>query len=629
MRRDKLRKVIEFVGVAFLGLALASCAIGATIEWQLDNRFRAFDFESSQESTAQQSAERYEKLSYRDGDTPSGWIDRIEASGGSPYVSSTGPWIEDVNNINPRYADNYVSLPSQISISAKLSGLKANASHDVCEWSIDGLVVHTGQCGEGINHVILQKKSGLLVVRASGSKIAEELVRPTSFIIVGLGDSYGAGEGSPDAPTIWKAEIPFDEWPLGDSKHINQFVESPAKWQSTRCNRSFYSYQNLVALRVAARHPHESTVLVQFSCAGAEIIDGLLAPQRLPSGHPARSCKPVFQRSSVDELDPECDVPISQLNATVKALCAGSPSPIESGFKRSLIGRFTGTRYATHEPPWIKDLVECPATQFRRPDLVLLSIGGNDMGFSGVIAWGLLPSGRKFGIPPQVVWSNFITGVARKGGGVVCPYAGASDDCSSPKKLTAIQRIAELRTRLFALDMALTKLLQVEPEKIVANEYPNSLHDTGGNLCGNPPHKNYNNAWYAARTLIPRALVPVEWEINLTEDEAKTVNRAVIPALNKAIEDSAAELRWTAASMDGVMNRKGWCTGDAQTLLSPKDAHSWHPYANNTRAIRTGNDSFLTQWPGDTGRQDGIDGTFHPNGQGYAGMADAVLKVLH
>lgn len=623
---------IHFLCLLTLLLGALPQAMASTIEWQLENRFRAFDYENAHQISPQASARLYEKISYDDRESASTWIDRIEASGGSPYAGSSGPWIEDVSNENPRYVDDYVQLPSQLSIGAKLSGLEEQDSHDTCEWSLNDSVVRTASCGEAITRVVFAGDSGTLIVRRAGKTIAQALVKPTLNIIVGLGDSYGAGEGSPDAPTVWKDDgrgATDATWPLGDLSAIDKLVKTPARWQSSRCNRSFYSYQNLVALRIAAIHPHESTVFVQFSCAGAEIIDGLLAPQRLPSGHVAKKCEPSLKRKPVEMLDKRCDVPVSQLRAAVQALCSAVAIPIDDHFRTELQDGFAKTRYADYEPSWINDLLECPVGQLKRPNLVLLSVGGNDMGFSGVIAWGLLPAGRLHGIPPQVLWSNYVTGIARKEGGIVCPFAGSSADCKSPQSLTAIERIAELPMRYRVLNIALQRLLLVNPRDIIANQYPNSLQDDMGSLCGNPVRENHNNAWYATRALIPRYLFPTKWEVNLTESEASVVNVAIIPELNKEIEKTNEELQWTTVTMRGVMDNKGWCTGDFQTFLSPPDAHTWHAYTNNVRMIRTGNDSFLTQWPGETGRRDGIDGTFHPNAQGYSAMADAVMKALH
>jgi lysophospholipase L1-like esterase len=75
------------------------------------------------------------------------------------------------------------------------------------------------------------------------------------WLIVGLGDSNGSGEGNPDVPG----------------------VASPL-WEDFRCHRSARSYQALAALAVEAADDASSVTFVHLACSGASITQGLTGP---------------------------------------------------------------------------------------------------------------------------------------------------------------------------------------------------------------------------------------------------------------------------------------------------------------------------------------------------------------
>lgn len=97
-------------------------------------------------------------------------------------------------------------------------------------------------------------------------------------LIVGLGDSYAAGEGNPDIPAQFvqgRAEkdglLDFEirEAPRKDK-------DTEVGWLDRRCHRSMYSYQFKTALHLALANPQEAITYVSYSCSGAttdNIID--------------------------------------------------------------------------------------------------------------------------------------------------------------------------------------------------------------------------------------------------------------------------------------------------------------------------------------------------------------------
>jgi hypothetical protein len=160
-------------------------------------------------------------------------------------------------------------------------------------------------------------------------------------LIVGLGDSYAAGEGNPDMParfTEGKDEHDFlADLLLGGHLKITRSPQSDGgsetRWLDRRCHRSMYSYQFKAALQLALANPQEAITYVTFSCAGGttpQIVD-----------------------------------------ATEKANEGG--------------GKLRPQLEALH------DVLQNGANPIRPIDYLLLSTGGNDIGFATLVAFVVLP----------------------------------------------------------------------------------------------------------------------------------------------------------------------------------------------------------------------------------------------
>src|SRR6201999_1506386 len=111
-----------------------------------------------------------------------------------------------------------------------------------------------------------------------------------------------------------------------------------AVWFNSACHRSLYSYQTRTAIALAVHYPHIAVTYLPLACTGATIADGLLGAQR------ARECP------------------------TAKAAtCQGIVNPQISELRDAL----TAAKRRQAD---------------RKLDLVLLSIGANDINFSGLVA---------------------------------------------------------------------------------------------------------------------------------------------------------------------------------------------------------------------------------------------------
>lgn len=627
------------------------------LEWEIGNRFRAFDYVAKNSSV--KSAELFETFAPGPEDrTIDEWLARrvkaTEVKNGrdiSPYTSTnTGPWIEDESGNNPHYDKSFVKLPQYVHLRIRLG--KSDESEKVpqgeCVVMLDSATIGRGACGSTIVIGEVSPEKGRLSIQYLGQEIVAIDFSPQLKIILGLGDSYGAGEGAPDQPTLWKKGIKekwFDNRLLWEAKResVQRWVESPASWYSNRCNRSFFSAQSMVALRYAQQNPQVIVSFVHLACAGAEVIDGLLAPQRLAPGMPrTRRCDKAANGSVARAVDKECDVPQSQLAAAVDLLCKKKPvplSPSEIKKIRSYMNKITWNR---PQIEWITSdtLRVCAQSDRIIPDRVLVQVGGNDIGFAGIIAWALLPSRGH----SRNILGDLIANGARSDRHVVCP-SDRIGGCIDGAK-TAVERIDDLQYRYDALAYVLESLLGATGNKVVLPGYPNPLYDVEGKLCRNTLESTDSNEWSAAKLVVPSRYKPWEWQMNLTATgsmkppgEADAIETLIIPGLNKAIataaikHDSLSNKRrdWLFVDVASAMDKKGWCTHTAGAkhpqLLSPGDLVKWNAYNNQTRRIRTSNDSVMSQWP-NARRDDWLSGTFHPNAWGYAATANAIWDLI-
>jgi lysophospholipase L1-like esterase len=194
-------------------------------------------------------------------------------------------------------------------------------------------------------------------------------IRVRDVLIAGLGDSIAAGEGNPDRPVAlgdggfcfrrflgtirgeyfrpvragYNGDRACDLVSGADSGspgraagNAVEWARHGARWMSAACHRSLYGYQIRTALALAIENPRLAVTFLPLACSGATITDGLLGGQR------ARECLPG-------------------------ASCAGSVP--------GQIGQLQQAMAAARRQ-----------RADRKLDLVLLTIGANDINFSGLVA---------------------------------------------------------------------------------------------------------------------------------------------------------------------------------------------------------------------------------------------------
>jgi hypothetical protein len=182
-------------------------------------------------------------------------------------------------------------------------------------------------------------KDWMVSARLSDGAVTPEVpVRVENRLVVGLGDSFAAGEGNPDIPakfTAGRTDVDF-LYRLEVRRNPQRDRDGAAGWLDERCHRSMYSYQFKTALRMALENPREAVTFVSFSCSGAvtpELIDKQQKPREVNSN-----------RAKIGKLQPQLDA------------------------LRETLG------YTDRVDP-------------RTIDYLLLSTGGNDIGFARYVSY--------------------------------------------------------------------------------------------------------------------------------------------------------------------------------------------------------------------------------------------------
>src|SRR6266446_6834028 len=248
-----------------------------------------------------------------------------------------------------------------------------------------------------------------------GRELAEPQVAVEDIFIVALGDSFASGESNPDRPVQFSAEremvyepgllraglasrtpvkrgVPTysvasseynpkvlprrlmeDEaadrfYGLGSPQFIAAFEKASARWLSRDCHRSQYGYPFRVAMELALENRHRSVTFVSLTCSGAEVAEGLfldMDPREGASEIPGGKVRAQFDQLS-------------------DLICRGSRSQRASYTLPTYVPGSTRVSMQTISKAW------CPPQSRKRAiDVVLMSIGGNDVGFGALAVYSL------------------------------------------------------------------------------------------------------------------------------------------------------------------------------------------------------------------------------------------------
>jgi hypothetical protein len=611
--------MVDWRSLAAALLLVLAPAMGARAElepritWRVENPFRFFAHPADTEV----HRATYLALSESERQTPVLSAERALsqriADGWASTMLGRVCWNADRNRHMCPGAGDYIN-PTSHAVLFELAGVEREPGVD-CTWltapkgprTTRGVAV-TKPCATPVGLDIPYPGGARVTVEVGGLEVAAADVSVTDLLVVGMGDSFAAGEGNPDLPVRFSRErtaayvdgVPeLAGYParVGGWRQIGdqRFIEENARWTDQACHRSLYSHQLRAALQIAIENPHRAVTFVGLACSGAEVIDGL------------------FLRYKGNEWVPN-PPELSQISAVAEAQCGRRKAP------------FHELPEAYHFGGKVPELVglklkKCDTEFARKIDLLFLSIGGNDVGFSRLVANAVLSD----------------SSLLKQLGGWFGQVHGAE---------AATDQLVALDRRYKSLNRALHNALHIpweESDRIILTAYPGlALLDDGASVCPDG-----------------RAGMDVLRDFKLSADKTRK-GSILAEKLNNVMERAAHEFGWSFvdAHRKAFLGR-GICAGWSDAAFStaddlrlprkvngqwvPYNPADYQPYASRQRWFRTPNDAFLTgnfhvastllstvlgaetmSWF-QIVLASTYSGAFHPTAEGQAAMADAAV----
>ena len=490
-----------------------------------------------------------------------------------------------------------------------------------CAWSFDdgdGPQASTFDCAEPVNlRVRYGRPTVASVDVSSGPDPTQRLtteIAVRDIFIAGLGDSIASGEGNPDRPIALADEGFCFRSYLGTAAaqyyrpsragykggraceapdFLSVWQKQSALWFNSACHRSLYSYQLRTALALAVRYPHIAVTYLPLACTGATIADGLFGSQR------ARECLPTKSANT-------CSGTVnSQLAELRDALAAARRRQPE-----------------------------------RQLDLVLLSIGANDIYFSGLVADVIVDTATE-------------RTLFRRSGAIA-----TVDESRDALRRTLPQDFARLRE-------ALKPMVGGDLARVIYTSYANPALSDGGTPCpggraGFDIHPSFNAAPQRLANVvgyIQDEFLPQLKALALCQSGILCKNsRADRMTFVEAHQDAFASHGFCArAQTDPEFDRQCFAangesfdpdivTAANQPMLCGRGASEYRAYLPRARWIRDANDSYFAAMTYPQGLPSNMQpsdihdaswgilsavygGAVHPSAEGHAAMADAAAPA--
>jgi hypothetical protein len=583
------------------------------IEWEVKNRFRLFrneaDFQHHASVAHGESVLATEQRLARESDGR-GWArDLVERL----CLDRAGNLLETCERDGER--ENYLA-PRDHRVGVLLAG--SMPSNDGCVWTFDdgdgAPRTLSAACDDEVKLRVRYGRPTLAsvdIVLPDGT--AQRLVSDITvrdLLIAGMGDSIAAGEGDPDRAVrlsnegfCFKRFNGVEYYRPGRAAYngnkscststdytATEWARHSARWMSGACHRSLYSYQTRVTLALAIEHPHIAVTFVPLGCSGATVDIGFLGSLRAlecPAPGTGTSC-PKLTRAQISAL---------------AEVMANAPN--------------------------------------RRLDAVLLTIGANDVLFSGLMANVI--------VEPSTERNLLI-----RAGNIA--------------SIEASQKILdnELPANFVKLRAALKPFVGGDFSRIVFVTYGNPAMAGPHTPCpggregfdvhpafGADGERLRETVEFVSQRFLPRLKALV-----LCTDSKNCRDPAVNAMRFVDAHQPAFEMHGACARGDddpvfdrhcfsgkGETFRSGTTTAAVDPMSCGRSPAEFRPYAPRARWIRTANDSYLAAMsypeglPAILQASDLHDamwgilaavygGAVHPTAEGYAAMADAALPAL-
>jgi hypothetical protein len=520
--------------------------------------------------------------------------------------------------MEPRVTDILVRLPQS----------RPDLENAICTWSAETARA-IAPCSQGARlaglrfdqdfTIEVRLQDNTLVGRSEGPQRARNL------FIAGLGDSFASGEGNPDKPAWLSGEIGYGSDYSGSSPLPNGRTRLyPTRaasdgtgfggfgqpiWLNTQCHRSLYSQHVRASLALALEQPHLAITFTGYACTGAETNEGILGYWEARSDVPAR-----FRDDS------------PQLMRLLRDYCADPGAYL--AFRKS--GPFD----------W-RSIKTCKAWRVRPPDVVMLSIGGNDIGFARVIAGQTI--GHHVENPPPF-WNTAVSLWLKAAAPLTFSQARANIATLIPGNLERLNEAFAIHLRPANGDPTFTLLQTGYPQLTRGKNGPCAASDDGMDVHA------------ALKTRAETGVEGIAFVRHFNERLRDAVNRLSNPRwtfidahselfAGHSLCDPGAPHRaefsergYDPAISGGLDFPTTFRPMNVNRRWSPYTPDEWRAYRPRERWFVTPNDGFLTgHYLNSSFRaQDKVQpliaatlsGAFHPNALGHAAMADVVIKAL-
>jgi hypothetical protein len=509
--------------------------------------------------------------------------------------------------------------PTEHAITVRLTGQVPVGA--VCAWSFDdgeGPQQSTFDCAEPVNLRARYGRPTVATVDVSSGPDAPQRVvtqiMVRDVLIAGLGDSIASGEGNPDrAIALSDDGFCFRSYLGGATgqyyrpsragykggracesyESLQTWQRQSALWFNSACHRSLYSYQTRAALALAVKYPHIAVTYLPLACSGATIADGLFGTQR------ARECPPT---KSGGNCQGNVNAQLSELREAMTAAKRRQPT--------------------------------------RRLDAILLSVGANDINFSGLVA--------------DVIVDNATERVLFRRSGII----GSLDDSRSALARDLPQGFGKLRE-------ALKPLVGPDLSRVVYVSYANPALSNGAPCPGGPagfdvhpsfnanPQRLANVTDYVQSEFLPQLKALALCQSGILCRDPRADRMTFVDAHQAVFADHGFCAR---AATDPEFDRDCFSAkgnsfdpdivaAASQPMTCGRGASEFRAYLPRARWIRDANDSYFAAMtypqatPTAAQPSDIHDATWgilsavyggaiHPTAEGHAAMADAALPAL-
>jgi hypothetical protein len=589
------------------------------IDWEVKSRFRLFrrdaDFQRHVVANNAGSLLAAEHVLER-GTEGRGWA---QAMLGHLCLDITGAYVDTCERDGER--ESYLAPKSHM-VLVRLTGAVPPGA--TCNWSFDDGTIPPKQINADCSAAVQQRVAyGKPTIAAVGITRPDNTVDSVSteievrdLLIAGLGDSVAAGEGNPDRPISladegfcfrrflgvargeyfrpsrqgYEGDKACDDNPAGSPASVIDWNKHGAQWMSAACHRSLYGYQLRAALALAVGDKRIAVTFLPLACSGATIEDGLLSSQG------ASDC-PVRGRCAGKVAGQ-----IEQLDDALKSARKQNP-------KRGL-------------------------------DLVLLTIGANDIKFAGLVA--------------DVIISAGVERVLFNQGGLLETV---------PQSQSILGR--DLPSRFIRLRAALRPLVGGDLSRVVFVSYGQAALAGDGPCPGGRDGLDVHPAFTADGTRLRRVtdfiqtqFLPGLKALALCEGGVKCAvpDSDRMTFVDSHQDEFAAHGVCVHAPEDPPFDRDCFKTDGTSFNADPVTAaespltcsrrpSEFRAYAPRARWIRSANDSYFAAMTfpralPSTAQPSNIHdaswgavsavygGAFHPSAEGQAAMADAALPAL-